>query len=75
MQWDPAATSYTYPLSMHGGLYCDDSGNISKPFPDQPYCKQGVDTVSAVNECDGEVAFCQVSFFLSNTNKDCVTRE
>jgi hypothetical protein len=24
MQWDPKATSYSYPMSMRGGLYCDD---------------------------------------------------
>lgn len=32
-QWDPAATSYTYPISMNGGLYCDKDGNIQNRFP------------------------------------------
>lgn len=37
-QWDPAATSYTYPESMYGGLYCGTDGTMSKPFPDRDYC-------------------------------------
>ncbi|OXV10622.1 hypothetical protein Egran_01617 [Elaphomyces granulatus] len=59
MQWDPDATSYSYPQSMNGGLYCDDSGNIQKPFPDRSYCQQGTGSVVAVNKCGDVVAFCQ----------------
>ncbi|KKY37519.1 putative sun domain protein [Diaporthe ampelina] len=44
---------------MDGGLYCDESGKIVKPFPDQPYCVQGVGSVKAVNKCGKVVAFCQ----------------
>ncbi|KAK9374464.1 uncharacterized protein V1513DRAFT_445735 [Lipomyces chichibuensis] len=57
-QWDPSATSYTYPQSQYGGLYCDDSGQVSKPFSDKPYCYDGTGTVSAVSSA-GNVAFCQ----------------
>ncbi|KAL2220707.1 putative SUN domain protein [Thermoascus aurantiacus ATCC 26904] len=59
MQWDPKATSYSYPMSMNGGLYCDEDGNIQKPFPDRPYCKDGTGAVTAVNKCSGQVSFCQ----------------
>lgn len=38
-QWDPSATTYSYPQSMNGGLYCGTDGSISKPFPDRNYCK------------------------------------
>jgi hypothetical protein len=75
-QWDPTATSYTYPKSMvclitglwlymqansyqNGGLYCDNSGQISKPFPSKPYCYDGTGSVSVKNQCGDIVAFCQ----------------
>ncbi|EMR82483.1 putative sun domain protein [Botrytis cinerea BcDW1] len=58
-QWNPKATSYTYPLSMDGGLYCDSNGKISKPFSNQPYCVSGTGTVGVVNSCGGSVSFCQ----------------
>ncbi|KAK9324568.1 hypothetical protein V1517DRAFT_371880 [Lipomyces orientalis] len=57
-QWDPEATSYTYPQSQYGGLYCDDNGQLSKPFSDKPYCYDGTGSVDAVSSA-GNVAFCQ----------------
>lgn len=57
-QWKPGS-SYVYPESMYGGLYCDESGEISKPYPSKDYCVDGVGTVSAVNNANGIVAFCQ----------------
>ncbi|GLI71930.1 hypothetical protein PoHVEF18_000097 [Penicillium ochrochloron] len=59
MQWDPEATSYSYPMSMNGGLYCDESGNIQKPFPSKPYCQDGSGAVQALNKAGKAVAFCQ----------------
>ncbi|PYI11851.1 hypothetical protein BO78DRAFT_425728 [Aspergillus sclerotiicarbonarius CBS 121057] len=59
MQWDPEATSYTYPLSMNGGLYCDENGKMQKPFPDRPYCQDGTGVVSAKNKCKEHISFCQ----------------
>ncbi|RMJ24564.1 SUN domain protein Adg3 [Aspergillus sp. HF37] len=59
MQWDPQANSYIYPLSTNGGLYCDNDGNIRKPFPDRPYCQDGTGTVGAASKCGKEVSFCQ----------------
>ncbi|OKL56117.1 hypothetical protein UA08_08706 [Talaromyces atroroseus] len=59
MQWNPKATSYTYPLSMDGGLYCDEDGNMQKPFPDKDYCVDGTGTVSAVNKAGQALSFCQ----------------
>ncbi|KAM5475723.1 hypothetical protein MauCBS54593_001415 [Microsporum audouinii] len=58
-QWDPEATSYSYPVSMNGGLYCDKSGNISKPFPKKPYCVDASGSVKVKNSCGGVVSFCQ----------------
>jgi len=56
-QWKPG-TSYSYPQSMDGGLYCD-GGVATKPFPNKPYCVEGTGTVSAVNKCGQVVSFCQ----------------
>ncbi|KAL9599400.1 MAG: hypothetical protein Q9219_003837 [cf. Caloplaca sp. 3 TL-2023] len=59
MQWDPEATSYAYPQSMHGGLFCDKNGNIKKPFPNRPYCIDGTGNVGCHNKATGNVAICQ----------------
>ncbi|KAK1146566.1 hypothetical protein N8T08_002996 [Aspergillus melleus] len=60
MQWDPEATSYSYPMSMNGGLYCDEDGQIQKPFPNKPYCKDGTGSVGVRNKCKGgDVSVCQ----------------
>ncbi|PGH11027.1 hypothetical protein AJ80_07303 [Polytolypa hystricis UAMH7299] len=58
-QWDPDATSYTYPASMNGGLYCDQSGKIQKPFPNKPYCVDASGPLNVMNKASGHVAFCQ----------------
>ena len=59
-QWDPSVTSYSYPGSQNGGLYCDSNGKLQKPISDHDYCYQGKGTVSAVNKCGGgSVSFCQ----------------
>ncbi|KAK6527835.1 hypothetical protein TWF694_004809 [Orbilia ellipsospora] len=57
-QWDPDATSYTYPMSMNGGLYCKD-GQVKTPFPDKEFCYQGAGTFIAQNELSQPVAICQ----------------
>lgn len=59
MQWDPKAISYTYPMSMNGGLYCDESGKIQKPFPNRDYCEPAVGVVKAKNKAGKPVSFCQ----------------
>ncbi|KAL8644378.1 MAG: hypothetical protein Q9210_007285, partial [Variospora velana] len=59
MQWDPKATSYSYPQSMHGGLFCDDDGKIKKPFPNRPYCVKGTGNVGCRNKASSNVAICQ----------------
>ncbi|KAH3903113.1 uncharacterized protein SCDLUD_000725 [Saccharomycodes ludwigii] len=58
-QWDPEVTSYTYPQSQWGGLYCDESGNLQKKNSDKDYCYEGKGTVSVLNEAGSNVAFCQ----------------
>lgn len=57
-QWDPDST-YDYPASMNGGLYCDKDGKVSKPFPSKPYCVDGTGTVKAVNKAGSEMSWCQ----------------
>ncbi|QLQ81850.1 hypothetical protein HG537_0G01040 [Torulaspora globosa] len=58
-QWDPSVTSYSYPGSQYGGLYCDSNGNLQKPDNNRPYCYDGVGTVVAKNSAGSNVAFCQ----------------
>lgn len=58
-QWDPSATSYTYPQSQNGGLKCNSDGTVSKPFPNKPYCVDGEGTVKVSNKAGSDVAFCQ----------------
>lgn len=59
MQWDPEATSYSYPELMYGGLKCNSDGTLSKGFSDRPYCVKGKQTISAKNTVGSDVAFCQ----------------
>jgi hypothetical protein len=42
-----------------GGLYCNDDGEIEKPFPNKPYCYDGAGTVQCKNKAKQSVAFCQ----------------
>ncbi|QYS93535.1 Glycoside hydrolase family 132 protein [Trichoderma simmonsii] len=57
-QWDPDS-SYSYPASMNGGLFCDNSGTVHKPFPNKPYCVEGTGSVVAVNDCGEPMSWCQ----------------
>jgi hypothetical protein len=43
----------------NGGLYCDEDGNVSKPFSSKPYCVDGTGTVEAVNKCGKPMSWCQ----------------
>ncbi|KAG0679001.1 hypothetical protein C6P40_000146 [Pichia californica] len=58
-QWNPSVTSYTYPGSQEGGLYCDSNGQLSKPFSNKDYCIEGKGTAKGVNNANSDVAFCQ----------------
>lgn len=58
-QWDTSATSYTYPGSLNGGLYCNSDGTVSKPFSGKDYCVDGTGTVVVNNKALSNVAFCQ----------------
>ncbi|EAZ62829.1 Youth, involved in determining longevity [Scheffersomyces stipitis CBS 6054] len=58
-QWDPSSTSYTYPQSMNGGLYCNADGTVSKPFSDRDYCVDSTGSVEVNNKASANVAFCQ----------------
>ncbi|KAL7950282.1 hypothetical protein V8C42DRAFT_341130 [Trichoderma barbatum] len=57
-QWDPDST-YSYPSSMNGGLFCDESGTVKKPFPNKPNCVEGTGSVVAVNKCGKPMSWCQ----------------
>lgn len=57
-QWSPDS-SYSYPSSMDGGLYCDEDGEVHKPFPNKPYCVEGTGAVVAVNKCGEPMSWCQ----------------
>ncbi|KAM3501903.1 hypothetical protein MY10362_005225 [Beauveria mimosiformis] len=57
-QWDKDST-YVFPSSMNGGLYCDNDGVIQKPFEGKPNCVHGTGAVKAVNKCSGTMSFCQ----------------
>ncbi|KAM3124028.1 hypothetical protein CJJ07_004539 [Candidozyma auris] len=58
-QWDSSAKSYSVGSSMNGGLYCNDDGEVSKPFSDKDYCVDGTGTVQVNNKASSNVAFCQ----------------
>lgn len=57
-QWDPSVTSYSYPGSQHGGLWCDDNGNLQKRNQGD-YCYKGKGTAKAFNSAGKDVAICQ----------------
>jgi hypothetical protein len=59
LQWDPKATSYSYPISQNGGLYCNENGEIEKPFPEKDYCADGTGSAHVNNTCGGVISFCQ----------------
>lgn len=46
---------------MNGGLYCDHNGEISKPFPEKPYCYDGTGTVGVQNNAGKVHAVCQTT--------------
>ncbi|TGJ88206.1 hypothetical protein E0Z10_g506 [Xylaria hypoxylon] len=56
-QWKPD-TTYAFPESTYGGIYCDN-GEIDVPFEDAPWCVDGTGTVEAVNKAGDVVSFCQ----------------
>ncbi|TRX98125.1 hypothetical protein FHL15_000770 [Xylaria flabelliformis] len=56
-QWKPD-TTYKFPESTYGGVYCD-GGEIQVPFEDSPWCVDGTGTVAAVNKAGDVVSFCQ----------------
>ncbi|KAF5101436.1 hypothetical protein D0Z00_000915 [Geotrichum galactomycetum] len=59
LQWDPKATSYSYPISQNGGLYCNEDGKIEKPFPKKDYCADGTGSAHVKNTCGNVISFCQ----------------
>ena len=58
-QWNPSVTSYSYPGSQDGGVWCDENGSLSKPISQNDYCYKGKGTAKAVNQSGQNVAFCQ----------------
>ncbi|KAH3665627.1 hypothetical protein OGAPHI_003815 [Ogataea philodendri] len=58
-QWNPSVTSYSYPGSQDGGLYCNDNGELETPISGSDYCVDGKKTATAKNSASKNVAFCQ----------------
>jgi hypothetical protein len=46
-------------LLQNGGLYCDEGGQMQKPFPSQPYCMTGSQNIAAQDTTGKGVSFCQ----------------
>ena len=40
-------------------MYCDEDGEVHKPFPNKPYCVEGTGAVVAVNNCGDPMSWCQ----------------
>lgn len=58
-QWQPGST-YKFPESMNGGLFCNnETGEMEKPFPEKPCCVYGTGTVSVRKEVQGSMTWCQ----------------
>ncbi|XDG10429.1 hypothetical protein ABKA04_010044 [Annulohypoxylon sp. FPYF3050] len=57
-QWKPG-TTYAYPESTYGGIYCNDDGEIEVPFKNKAWCVDGTGAVEAVNKAGKVVSFCQ----------------
>ncbi|KAI1383170.1 uncharacterized protein F4822DRAFT_435102 [Hypoxylon trugodes] len=57
-QWKPG-TTYTFPQSTYGGVYCNEDGEIEVPFKNKPWCVDGTGAVEAVNKAGKVVSFCQ----------------
>jgi len=45
--------------TQNGGLYCDENGNIQKPFPAKPYCQATTAVIGVQNNAGTVVSFCQ----------------
>lgn len=58
-QWDKSAKSYSTGSSMNGGYYCNNDGELEKPFSDRDLCVNGTGTVEVKNKANQNVAFCQ----------------
>ncbi|RYP47484.1 hypothetical protein DL768_006456 [Monosporascus sp. mg162] len=57
-QWKPQ-TTYAFPESTFGGLYCGEGRQLEFPFEDEPCCVDGTGAVDVVNKCGDVVSFCQ----------------
>ncbi|KAJ1919056.1 hypothetical protein H4219_002210 [Mycoemilia scoparia] len=61
-QWDPNAKDPSGPGSMNGGLFCDGSGKLSKPFPEKPFCEKGMWNGFIKNTLGESVSACQTIY-------------
>lgn len=58
-QWDTSVTSYSYPSSQNGGLYCNSNGELELKNSNEKYCYDGKGTLIANNLCSKNIAICQ----------------
>jgi hypothetical protein len=59
-QWNPDSSITRN--TMDGGLYCEQNGTLTKPFPDEPLCKPGLENVRITNRLDQNVSACQTVY-------------
>lgn len=64
VQWDPSVACAVGAgcNSFNGGIRCGAGGEIAKPFPEKPFCEQGLDNISIRSELSQSVAFCQTVY-------------
>lgn len=58
-QWNPQITTYSYPGSQDGGLFCNNNGELEKPISGNSYCYKGKGTANVFNSASQNVALCQ----------------
>ncbi|GMF00709.1 unnamed protein product [Ambrosiozyma monospora] len=58
-QWNPKVTTYSYPGSQDGGVYCNGGELELKVKDHKGYCYDGTGTAKVNNKASSNVAFCQ----------------
>ncbi|KAJ9077148.1 hypothetical protein DSO57_1019460 [Entomophthora muscae] len=64
VQWDPSVQCAAGPgcTSFNGGIKCGANREIIKPFPNKPFCEQGLENINIRSELDQSVSFCQTVY-------------
>ncbi|RKP10723.1 hypothetical protein THASP1DRAFT_4123, partial [Thamnocephalis sphaerospora] len=59
-QWNPDSTLTSN--TMDGGVICEADGSLRKPFPDQPFCQQGLGNARINNLLSQSISACQTVY-------------